>query len=99
MGVRICIWASGKRGESLKGVRRMPFDSMLSALVLAVLAVVPPAAALTSVVGLLVSQLANSAKVRVVLHSSQKGRFMEVGIKKGGERFYSEISFRRAAYG
>jgi hypothetical protein len=60
---------------------------MLSAVLLAVLVGAPPAVALTSVAGLLVSQLANSAKVRVVLHSSQKGRFMEVGIKKGCEQF------------
>jgi hypothetical protein len=36
----------------------------------------PPAEALTSVAGLLVSQLASRAKVRVLLHSSQRGVFM-----------------------
>ncbi|GAA3984407.1 hypothetical protein GCM10022407_31830 [Hymenobacter antarcticus] len=66
-------------GESLSGVRRMPFDSMLSPLaaVRAAAGLVLPAEALTSVAGLLDSQLASKARVRVVLHSSQKGRFME----------------------
>ncbi len=55
----------------------MPFDSMLSALPPGALAALGlPAEALTSVAGRLVSQLASSARVRVVLHSSQAERFV-----------------------
>ena len=78
MGARSCIWASGNLGESPKGVRRIPFDSMLSleAPGRLVAGLVVPAVALMSVAGLLDSQLASRASVTVVPHSSRRGRFM-----------------------